>query len=59
MRSRWVIGAPDQARARIAELAARFAVDEVMLHPVSGATRGTRAMLSPGREESLRLLAAG
>ncbi len=59
MRSRWVIGSPDQARARIAELAATFAVDEVMLHPVSGATRGTEATLSPGREESLRLLAAG
>jgi luciferase family oxidoreductase group 1 len=58
MRERWVIGAPDDARARIAELAARFDVDEVMVHPVAGATAGTDPASTPGREETLRLLAA-
>ena len=57
MRGRWVIGTPDQARARIAELAATYAVDEVMLNPVSGAYTGTEPTVSPGREETLRLLA--
>jgi luciferase family oxidoreductase group 1 len=56
MRSRWVIGSSDQARARIAELAATYAVDEVMLHPVAGAFTGTEPTVSPGREETLRLL---
>ncbi len=57
MRTRWVIGTPDQARARIAELATTYAVDEVMLHPVSGAYTGTEPTVSPAREETLRLLA--
>ena len=39
--SRWVVGAPDAARARIAELAATYGVDEVMVHPVAGAHAGT------------------
>jgi alkanesulfonate monooxygenase SsuD/methylene tetrahydromethanopterin reductase-like flavin-dependent oxidoreductase (luciferase family) len=56
MRSRWVIGSPDQARARIAELAATYGVDEVMLNPVAGAYAGTDPTLAPGREETLRLL---
>ncbi|MDQ4055775.1 MAG: LLM class flavin-dependent oxidoreductase [Actinomycetota bacterium] len=56
MRSRWVIGTPEQARTRIADLAATYAVDEVMLNPVSGAFTGTEPTLSPGREATLRLL---
>jgi luciferase family oxidoreductase group 1 len=58
MRQRWVIDAPDAARARIAELAEGFGVDEVMVHPVSGAVTGTDPAGSPAREETLRLLAA-
>jgi len=57
MRSRWVIGAPEQARARIADLAATYDVDEVMVHPVAGAYVGTEPAGSPAREETLRLLA--
>jgi luciferase family oxidoreductase group 1 len=57
MSSRWVIGAPDRARARIAELAATYGVDEVMVHPVAGAFVGTEAGSAPAREETLRLLA--
>jgi luciferase family oxidoreductase group 1 len=57
MSSRWVIGTPDRARARIAELAATYGVDEVMVHPVAGAFVGTEAGSAPAREETLRLLA--
>ena len=57
MAQRWVIGSPTTARARIAELAATYGVDEVMLHPVGGAFTGTDPDRSPAREETLRLLA--
>jgi luciferase family oxidoreductase group 1 len=57
MAARWVIGGPEQARARVAELAAAYGVDEVMVHPVAGATAGTDPAASPAREETLRLLA--
>jgi luciferase family oxidoreductase group 1 len=57
MRSRWVIGSPEEARARIGELAAEYDVDEVMVHPVAGAHVGTEPATSPGREDTLRLLA--
>jgi luciferase family oxidoreductase group 1 len=57
MARRWVIGSPDSARARIAELAATYDVDEVMVHPVGGAYTGTDPDRSPAREETLRLLA--
>jgi luciferase family oxidoreductase group 1 len=56
MAERWVIGAPDRARARIAELASTYDVDEVMVHPVAGAWTGTEPSSSPAREETLRLL---
>ena len=57
MRRRWVIGTPDEAVAEIQELAATYAVDEVMVHPVAGAFIGTPTATSPGREDTLRLLA--
>ncbi len=57
MRKRWVIGAPDDARARVAALADGFGVDEVMVHPVAGAFAGTDPTRTPAREETLRLLA--
>jgi luciferase family oxidoreductase group 1 len=59
MRSRWVIGAPDEAAEQVAKLAARFEVDEVMVHPVAGATADTEPDRVPGREQTLRLLAEG
>ena len=55
MRSRWVIGDPESARARIDELAATYGVDEVMVHPVA-VREGTGPRSSPAREETLRLL---
>jgi luciferase family oxidoreductase group 1 len=56
MAERWVIGAPDRARERVADLAATYDVDEVMVHPVAGAWTGTEPGASPAREETLRLL---
>jgi luciferase family oxidoreductase group 1 len=57
MRERWVIGSPQDARSRIAELAAAYGVDEVMVHPVAAAHVGTDPAGSPARELTLRLLA--
>jgi luciferase family oxidoreductase group 1 len=58
MAGRWVVGDGATARARVAELAASYGVDEVMVHPVSGAHVGTEPATSPAREETLRLLAS-
>ena len=41
----------------MAELAATYGVDEVMVHPVAAAHEGTEPAASPAREETLRLLA--
>jgi len=57
MRATWVIGAAEEARTRVAELAATYDVDEVMVNPVAGAHEGTDPRRAPGREETLRLLA--
>jgi luciferase family oxidoreductase group 1 len=57
MRTRWVIGDPDSAAAQVAELAARFGVDEVMINPVAGAYTDTEADRAPAREQTVRLLA--
>ncbi len=57
MRRRWVIGTPDAAAEQLRALAAEYAVDEVMVHPVAGAFTGTAADAAPAREETLRLLA--
>ncbi len=57
MRRRWVIGEPKTAAEEIRELAARFGVDEVMVHPVAGAVTGTPADSAPARERTLALLA--
>ena len=58
MRTRWVIGDAEQGRAQLADLAASYGVDEVMVNPVAGATTGTASDASPARVETLRLLAA-
>ena len=58
MLDRWVVGTPESAAAHIRDLATTFGVDEVMVHPVAGALRGTPADRSPAREETLRLLGA-
>ena len=57
MATRWVIGDPAGARAQLAELAATYGVDEVMVNPVAGAQVGTEPGAAPAREDTLRLLA--
>ncbi|WP_402462900.1 LLM class flavin-dependent oxidoreductase [Isoptericola aurantiacus] len=57
MRSRWLIGEPDEARAEVARLAARHDVDEVMVVPVAGTYAGEPLEETPGRVQTLELLA--
>jgi luciferase family oxidoreductase group 1 len=57
MASRWVIGTAGEARERVADLAATYGVDEVMVNPVAGASLATDPTTSPSRSETLRLLA--
>jgi hypothetical protein len=52
-----VVGTPGEAAKQLADLAAQFDVDEVMLNPVAGAATGSPADRAPYREETLRLLA--
>jgi len=54
---RAVVGTPDRAAEQLRELAQRFDVDEVMLHPVASARRGTDPATAPLREGTLELLA--
>jgi len=56
MRRRWVIGEPKAAQAQIEALASRFEVDEVMIHPVAGASANSAPDRNQGREQTLRLL---
>ena len=58
MERKWVIGTPESAAQRVRELAEKYGVDEVMVHPVAGALRGTPADRSPAREETLQALAS-
>lgn len=58
MRARWIIGAPDAARAEVAALAARHGADEVMVVPVAGTYAGEPLDETPGRVQTLELLAA-
>jgi alkanesulfonate monooxygenase SsuD/methylene tetrahydromethanopterin reductase-like flavin-dependent oxidoreductase (luciferase family) len=54
---RAVLGTPAEAAEQLRELAERFGVDEVMVHPVASAHRGTDPATAPGRETTLELLA--
>lgn len=57
MRERWVIDDAAGARARVADLAATYGVDEVMVHPVAAARADEPLDAAPGRERTLALLA--
>ncbi len=54
--ARMVVGDPDTARKELIALAEQFEVDEVMVHPVASARRGTDPRTSPGRVRTLELL---
>lgn len=57
MAQSWLIGTPEQVRARIADLAERYGVDEVMINPIAGASTEAPADRVPDRERTLELLA--
>jgi luciferase family oxidoreductase group 1 len=54
---RAIVGAPAEAADQVRALAERFDVDEVMVHPVASARRGTDPATAPAREATLQLLA--
>lgn len=54
---RAVVGAPAEAAEQLRVLAERFEVDEVMVHPVASAHRGTDPATAPARVATLELLA--
>lgn len=54
---RAVVGTPPEAAEQVRALAAHFDVDEVMVHPVASARRGTDPATAPAREVTLELLA--
>lgn len=56
-RRRAIVGSPADASDQVRVLAKRFGVDEVMIHPVASAWRGTDPATAPARETTLELLA--
>jgi luciferase family oxidoreductase group 1 len=54
---RAVVGTPVEAAEQMRALAEHFGVDEVMVHPVASARRGTAPATAPAREVTLELLA--
>src|ERR1700758_516913 len=54
---RAVLGTPVEAAEQVRALAERFGVDEVMMHPVASAHRGTDPATAPARVATLELLA--
>jgi luciferase family oxidoreductase group 1 len=55
--ARAIVGTPREAADQVRGLAEKFGVDEVMVHPVASAFRGTDPATAPGREQTLELLA--
>ena len=56
--ARAVVGSPDRGRRTDAlRWPSEFGVDEVMVHPVASAHRGTDPATAPARETTLELLA--
>lgn len=58
MRRRWVIGDADAAASELRNLAERYGVDEVMISPISGSYAAEPLDSTPGREQTLTLLAS-
>jgi len=57
-RTRWLVGTGADVRSQVAEFAAKYEVDEVMISPVAGAFDGEPMDAATGRRETLELLAA-
>ena len=58
MEQRWIIADAAAAASELRALAARHGIDEVMLAPIGGSYDGEPADATPGREQTLELLAA-
>ncbi|WP_202400989.1 LLM class flavin-dependent oxidoreductase [Microbacterium sp. TL13] len=56
-RQKWFVGTGDDVRAQLAEFAARYDVDEIMLSPVAGAYDGEPLDSADGRAQTLELVA--
>ncbi|WP_344739095.1 LLM class flavin-dependent oxidoreductase [Microbacterium awajiense] len=59
LRDRWFVGTADDVASRIATFAERWGVDEVMVSPVAASYDAEPLDVSPGRLQTLELLAAG
>lgn len=57
-RARWFIGTGADVAAQVRDFAERYGVDEVMLSPVAGAYESEPRDASPGRAQTLELVAA-
>jgi luciferase family oxidoreductase group 1 len=57
MRRRWIIGDAEEAAAEVRRLAERHGVDEVMVVPIAGSYESEPVDATPGRVQSLELLA--
>ncbi|QTX05706.1 LLM class flavin-dependent oxidoreductase [Agromyces archimandritae] len=57
MASRWIVADPASAADELARFAERTGVDEVMVAPVAGSYASEPADATPGREQTLELLA--
>jgi luciferase family oxidoreductase group 1 len=58
LRTRWIIAEPDAAAAEVRRLAERYDVDEVMVVPVAGSYQREPLDATPGRVQTLELLAS-
>ncbi|WP_395245414.1 LLM class flavin-dependent oxidoreductase [Agromyces sp. MMS24-K17] len=57
MRTRWIIGDAEQGAAQVRRLAERHGVEEVMVSPIAGSYANEPADATPGRVQTLELLA--
>lgn len=57
-RANWFVGTPGAVAAELAAFAAQYGVDEVMISPIAGSYEDEPMDASPGREQTLELLAA-
>lgn len=52
----WIVGDPFEVAQGIFEMADRFEIDEVMIHPINGAHDGDPIDHNPGRENAIKEL---
>ena len=57
-RSKWFVGTPAAVASDLRSFAARHGVDEVMISPIAGSHEDERMDASPGRLQTLELLAS-